>query len=82
MTKLTNVFNFTMIVITIILNVLKMFLANNVINISYSSAAFNRFMAEFFVYWAVLIGAFFVGYVIVGIVKLIQFDRNKKEAGK
>lgn len=82
MTKLTNLFNGTMLVLSIILNVFKMFLSNNVININYSAAAFNRFMNEFFVYWAVLIGALFVGYIIVGIVKLIQFDKSKKEAQK
>ena len=78
MTKLTNVFNGTMLVLAIILNVFKMFLANNVIDISYSSAAFNRFMTEFFVYWAVLIGVLLVGYIIVGVVKLIQLDHSKE----
>ena len=80
MTKLTNVFNGTMLVLAIILNVFKIFLENNVINISYSAVAFSRFMTEFFIYWAFLIGVLLVGYVIVGVIKLISFDHNKKEA--
>lgn len=79
MTKLTNVFNGTMIVLSIILNVFKMFLADHVLNISYSSVAYNHFMNEFFVYWAFLIGILFVCYIIVGIIKLLQFDHKKED---
>lgn len=78
MTKLTNVFNGTMLVLTIILNVFKMFLANHVINISYSAVAYNHFMTEFFTYWAFLLGVLLVCYVIVGIIKLLQFDTSKE----
>lgn len=82
MTELVKLFNKTMIVITIILNLLRIFLENHVFDIHYSVKGISHVFTFFFEFWWFIIILLFLGYTISAIVALHRLDHSRKDAGK